>query len=108
MGANAGSSNRILAHLPAANRGKLPPLEHVTLKQGAVLSEPDCDIDYVYFPDDALISIVSFSKDGSTLEIALIGREGVVGVQAILGGVAPYRAVVQKGGGALRMKRGHI
>jgi CRP-like cAMP-binding protein len=90
------------------SRNKLPGLERVTLKRGAVLSEPDSEIDFVYFPDDALISILSLNTDGSTLEIGLIGSEGMVGVHAILGGVAPYRAVVQKSGVALRMRRRDI
>ena len=101
---NSDSSNRILALLAMGTGTKLPPLERVTLERGAVLSEPDCEIEYVYFPDDALISIVSINTDGSTLEIALVGSEGVVGVHAILGGVAPHRAVVQREGAASRIQ----
>jgi CRP-like cAMP-binding protein len=78
------------------------------LKHGVVLSEPDSEVDYVYFPDDALISILSLNSDGSTLEIGLVGNEGMVGVHTILGGAAPYRSVVQKSGGALRMRRRDI
>jgi CRP-like cAMP-binding protein len=80
----------------------------VILKRGAVLSEPDSEVEYVYFPDDALISILSLNTDGSTLEIGLVGSEGVVGVHAFLGGLAPYRAIVQKSGAASRMKRRDI
>jgi CRP-like cAMP-binding protein len=100
--------NRILAMLPHANREKLPQLERVILRKGAVLSEPDHEIEYVYFPDNALVSILSVGADGAMLELGLIGNEGVVGIPAILGGVAPYRAVVQKSGRAVRMKRSHL
>jgi CRP-like cAMP-binding protein len=49
------------------------------------------------------VAILSANLEGSTVELGLIGREGLVGVSAILGGVSPYRAVVQVGGGALRI-----
>ena len=66
--------------------------------------EPDEAIEHVYFLSDALVSIVSMNSEGSTMEIGLIGYEGMVGVPAILGGVTPYRAVVQMGGNAYRIR----
>src|SRR5262245_7475972 len=95
------TTNKILNSLPKATRWSLPPLQAVTLKSGAVLSEPHHDVDYVYFPDDALISILALNADGLTLEVGLVGNEGMVGLPAILGGVTPYSAVVHKGGRAL-------
>jgi len=44
------------------------------------------------------------NSEGSTVEIGLVGSEGMVGVPAILGGVTPYRAVVQMGGDAYRIR----
>jgi CRP-like cAMP-binding protein len=96
--------NSLLMLLPEKSRQALPPLEEVMLETGAILYEPDEVIEHVYFPDDALVSIQSLGADGSTLEICMIGREGMVGVQAILGGRTPYRAFVQTGGRASRMK----
>src|ERR1044071_10078424 len=81
-------NNRILASLPQSKRAKLPPLERVILRQGTVLSEPDLEIDYVYFLDDVLVSILSLNTEGGTLEIGLVGYEGVIGISAILGGVS--------------------
>jgi CRP-like cAMP-binding protein len=101
---NANVSNTILGALPKSYRDALISLELVPLETGVVLYEPDQQIDYVYFPNDALISILSLSAEGATVEIGLVGHEGMVGLPAILGGVTPYRAVVQMAGWAFRMK----
>jgi CRP-like cAMP-binding protein len=98
------SMNRILAKVPTKNGDWLKMLEPVTLHSGMVLFEPDENIEHVYFLNNALVSIVSIGSEGSTVEIGLVGSEGMVGVPAILGGVAPYRAVVQMGGAAFRIR----
>jgi len=97
-------NNKILASLPAASRDWLETLEPVSLLAGTVLYEPDEKIEHVYFLTNALVSIVSMNSEGSTVEVGLIGSEGMVGVPAILGGVTPYRAIVQMGGAALRIR----
>jgi CRP-like cAMP-binding protein len=96
--------NKILAALPKDSREWLQMLEPVRLQPGMVLYEPDERIEHVYFLNGALVSIVSTNAEGSTVEIGLVGNEGVVGVPAILGGVAPYRAIVQMGGNAFRVR----
>src|SRR5882672_1119491 len=96
--------NKILAKLPTNSRSWLKMLEPVTLHSGMVLYEPDEDIEHVYFLSNALVSIVSMNSEGATVEIGLIGSEGMVGVPAILGGVTPYRAVVQVAGEAFRIR----
>src|SRR6267142_5045466 len=96
--------NKILAQLPTKSREWLKMLEPVTLHSGMVLYEPDENIEHVYFLSNALVSIVSTSPEGATVEIGLVGSDGMVGVPAILGGVAPYRAVVQMGGAAFRIR----
>jgi CRP-like cAMP-binding protein len=103
-----GVSNNILNSLPKSQRDRFDSLELVSLQPGVVLYEPDQSIDYVYFPNDALISIVSLSSEGATVEIGLVGHEGMVGLPAVLGGVTPYRAVVQMGGSAYRMKGQYV
>jgi CRP-like cAMP-binding protein len=95
--------NKILASLPMSSRNWLESLELVALPKGTVLYEPDEDIQHVYFLNNALVSLISTNAEGSTVEIGLIGHEGMVGVPAILGGVTPYRAVVQMGGDAFRI-----
>jgi CRP-like cAMP-binding protein len=96
--------NKILASLPSNSRDWLQNLEPVKLQSGMVLYEPDEIIEHVYFLSNALVSIISMNDDGGTVEISLIGYEGMVGVPAILGGVAPYRAIVQMGGDAYRIR----
>src|ERR1044071_2508060 len=96
--------NKILASLPSNSRQWLDSLEVVTLPTGTVLFEPDESIEHVYFLNNALVSILSLNSEGSTVEIGLIGHEGMVGVPAFLGGVTPYRAVVQMGGEAFRIR----
>lgn len=95
--------NKILAALPTSSRDWMKTLEPVTLAAGSVLYEPDENIEHVYFLTNALVSLVSLNSEGATVEIGLIGYEGMVGVPAILGGVMPYRAIVQMGGGAFRI-----
>jgi CRP-like cAMP-binding protein len=95
--------NKILAALPSSSRDWMKTLEPVKLSPGTVLYEPDEVIQHVYFLTNALVSIVSSNSEGATVEIGLIGYEGMVGVSAILGGVTPYRAVVQMGGDAFRI-----
>ena len=98
-------TNKILAALPTSSRQNwYECLEAVKLAPGTVLYEPDETIEHVYFLTNALVSIISMNSEGSTVEIGLIGYEGMVGVPAILGGVTPYRAVVQMGGEAFRMR----
>src|SRR5437879_1507056 len=96
-------TNKILASLPRRSHEWLKALEPVALPAGTVLYEPDEAIEHVYFLTNALVSIISMNSDGATVEIGLVGNEGMVGVPAILGGVTPYRAVVQMGGNAFRI-----
>lgn len=95
--------NKILAQLPSTSRQWLQSLELVKLPTGTVLCEPDEQVDQVYFVNSALVSIVSTNSEGAAVEIGMVGYEGMVGVAAILGGVTPYRAIVQMGGEAYRV-----
>jgi CRP-like cAMP-binding protein len=96
--------NKILASLPTCSQHWVETLEPIVLPKGAVLYEPDETIEHVYFLNNALVSILSTNAEGATVEIGLVGQEGMVGVPAILGGVTPYRAVVQVGGDAFRTR----
>src|SRR6516165_3425457 len=95
--------NKILAALPTAYCDWMETLEPVKLSAGTVLYESDEVIEHVYFLTNALVSIVSMNSEGATVEVGSIGSEGMVGVPAILGGVTPYRAIVQMGGDAFRI-----
>ena len=62
------AQNTLLTLLPQTSRLALPPLEPVLLQRGMVLYEPEEPIDHLYFPNDALVSIVSLGPDGRTIE----------------------------------------
>jgi len=96
--------NKILASLPTSSQHWVKTLEPVVLPKGAVLYEPDENIEHVYFLNNALVSILSTNAEGAAIEIGLVGQEGMVGVPAILGGITPYRAVVQMTGDAFRIR----
>lgn len=97
--------NSVLAGLLAADyEHVLPRLEHVTLTCGRTLYHADQEIADVYFPEDAVVAMIDTMADGRTVEVGIIGREGIVGVNVFLGGViTPDKAVVQLSGGAMRM-----
>jgi CRP-like cAMP-binding protein len=104
--AGAAVGNRILAALLASEYKRLlPRLEHVTLKRGEIVYRADQDIEVVYFPEEAVVAMVDTTDDRRTVEVGVIGREGIVGINIFLGGIAtPDKAIVQLPGGAMRMK----
>jgi CRP-like cAMP-binding protein len=63
----------------------MPELEHIRCQTGEVLVEAEGVLDDIYFPDSGVISMVAVYADGSTIEMATIGREGCTGVQAFFG-----------------------
>ena len=97
--------NQILAALPPDEYHRLVKhLKPVNLTSGTILLEPNEPIQTVYFPQTAMISLVSIMMNGSTTEIGLIGREGVIGLPAILGGKSTTsRTIVQVSGSALEI-----
>src|ERR1043165_6529388 len=101
--------NRLLAALPEAEYQALAPaLEPLALAPGMALYESGEAQPYLYFPASGIVSLLYLLEDGSTTEIALTGREGVVGISLFLGGgvtarrVARAGAVGEEGGGAAR------
>jgi CRP-like cAMP-binding protein len=97
--------NQILAALPPVEYRRIAPhLKHVDLISGEILLEPNEAIQKIYFPQRAMISLVSIMMDGSTTEIGLIGNEGMIGLSAILGGNSTIsRTIVQVSGTALEV-----
>src|SRR5205809_174109 len=100
-----GLRNRILASLPAEDYARLAPtLERVELGLKQVLFDVDRPIEHVYFPEACVVSIVSVMSDGSAVESATVGREGMVGLPVFLGtGQTSAQAFTQIPGPALRM-----
>jgi CRP-like cAMP-binding protein len=82
----------------------LAGLDPVELNYGQVLYEPKGPIRYVYFPIDCLVSLLTAVDKRRTLEVGMVGNEGMVGMPMALGiGVSAVRALVQGSGTAARM-----
>ncbi len=100
------TDNRLLAALPAAEWLRWQPqLEAVELPLGKVLYESGSTMSHVYFPTSAIVSLLYVLEDGASAEIAVVGREGLVGIALFMGGEStPSRAVVQSAGKGYRMR----
>jgi len=100
------AANRLLAALPGKEYQRLRPhLEEVALSFGEVLYESGEIIRRVYFPNHGIVSLLSMVEERSTLEVGVVGAEGMVGVSVFLGAQAsPNQALVQGAGAAMSMK----
>src|SRR3954454_23639875 len=100
------SQNRLLRALaPATVQQVLLALQPLALRHKDTLITCDAPITAVYFPLDAVVSVVSTLADGTTLEVGTIGNEGLVGLPRFLqGGRMPFTAFVQVPGAALKME----
>ena len=98
-------ANHVLAALPRpAYRRMLTGLKTVQLNYGQVLYEPEGRIHHVYFPVDSLVSLLTAVDKTRTLEVGMVGNEGMVGMPMALGfGISAVRALVQGSGTAMRM-----
>ena len=101
-----GVRNRILDALPHEELARLLPfLEKVDLKKGEIVYLTGDNIQYAYFPEDGLLSLLSTTETGSTVEVAMVGSEGVVGLPVILRNqIIPYEVTVQFTTKALKIR----
>lgn len=99
------AQNRLIELLPRKDRSSLlADCEPVQLTLGDVLSEPGKPTSHVYFPTDCFISLVTFIDGRPGLEVAMVGCEGMLGIQLVAGvSTAPTRAQVQGSGAAWRI-----
>src|ERR1700689_13943 len=99
--------NRLLRALPSSNLKRLmPELEQIRCQRGQVLMDADSALNYVFFPDIGVVSVVAVYADGSIIEMATIGREGCSAVQAVFGAKSSsVRLLVQIPGNATKMSR---
>ncbi|MBF0255022.1 MAG: Crp/Fnr family transcriptional regulator [Gammaproteobacteria bacterium] len=98
--------NYLLAALPEEDYARLVDhLEPVSMPLGKVLYESGNQLQHVYFPTTAIVSLLYVMIDGASAEIAVVGNEGIIGVALFMGGqTMPTRAVVQSAGRAYRLK----
>ncbi len=99
--------NHLVDALPEAEYQRLRAnLEPVALALGTVLYESGQALTHVYFPTDAIVSLLYVMENGASAEIAVVGNEGIVGIALFMGGeTMPNRAVVQSAGHAYRLKQ---
>jgi CRP-like cAMP-binding protein len=97
--------NRILSKLAKAEYRRLrPSLEQVALHENQVLYGPGDTVDHVYFPNDGVVSLLFDVDKRRTVEVAMEGNEGAVGLAIYLGGVNSCNlSVVRHAGTAMRM-----
>jgi signal transduction histidine kinase len=102
----SGVANHLLAAIPAEEVGRLHShLERVDLTCREILHVADEPVRYVYFPDDGVITLISMMESGASVEVGVVGREGVVGLSSFLGSdTTPYQAVVLVAGSAQRVR----
>src|SRR5262245_55826200 len=99
--------NRLLLALSDCDLEQLrPELEYIECKREQVLIDADSSLEYVFFPDSGVISVVAVYPDGNIIEMATIGREGGTGFQAVFGAkTSSARLLVQVPGSAAKMSR---
>ncbi|CAN7475956.1 Crp/Fnr family transcriptional regulator [Duganella sp. LjRoot269] len=106
MRLNDPNQNHLLAALLDAEFARLSPhLEPIMMRLGDVLYESGGQLNYVYFPTSAIVSLHYVLENGSSSEIAGVGNEGILGISLFMGGnTTPSRAVVQTAGHGYRLK----
>jgi CRP-like cAMP-binding protein len=99
-------ANKLLAALPRSEYQRLAVhLESEYLTEGQVLSESGGPLRYVYFPESALLSLLTLVDGSDVFAIGLVGREGMSSVACALGAqVSPFKTLVQSSGKTMRMK----
>jgi CRP-like cAMP-binding protein len=99
------TGNRLLERLPKEEQQcLLPDLQRVFLRAGETLYEAQSHIQQIYFPISSIMSAVTVMNDGSAIEVASVGNEGVTGLMAFsLLSVSPHRVFVELAGEAWRI-----
>ena len=99
-------SNKILLAIPDGEFLFLRAhLEYVDLPSHLVLHEPNESLHFVYFPNEGLLSLVVVMESGETVEVGIVGKEGIAGIPSAVGlRRNPLREVVQIAGDGFRIK----
>jgi hypothetical protein len=99
-------ANRLLASMPEAEYEALAAhLEPMAMPLGMAVYESGGAQGFVYFPTDSIVSLLYVLENGASTEIAVTGKEGLVGISLFMGGeTTPSRAVVQSAGQGYRVR----
>jgi CRP-like cAMP-binding protein len=100
------TENKILAALnDLTAQSFFSQLERVSLAQGELIYEADSQIEYVYFPETAVFSMLCTMENGDTVEVGPVGDEGLVGLRIFLGAeTSTDRVIVHVAGSAMRLR----
>jgi CRP-like cAMP-binding protein len=103
--AGAPVDNRLLRSISDSEYALIEPhIEPCDLHQHLILHEAGTKIEFAYFLNDGLASLVVLTTDGRSVEVATVGREGMIGTTLAMGvRQAPYRVIMQISGRALRL-----
>jgi CRP-like cAMP-binding protein len=98
------SNNRILQSLREHEQlSMIPHLETAKLSQNDAIHRAGDPLNHIYFPESGLVSLLVVGQDGRAVETGIVGREGLIGGDVILGATAsPADVIVQVEGVALR------
>jgi CRP-like cAMP-binding protein len=98
--------NRILGALPAAEfNGVRADLASVELQAGQPLYQAGKSVDWIYFPEQSVISFLGNAGEGGSVEVWSVGNEGMAGISGILSDATAFSAVVQVSGTAQVIRR---
>lgn len=100
------TGNRLLDGLPQNELERLLPYsKHIQLTRSQTLHQLGEPVRYAYFPVSGMVSLLSSTSDGHTIEIAMVGNEGMIGISLLLRArVSSYDTRVQISGEALRIE----
>jgi CRP-like cAMP-binding protein len=88
------SANRLLAALPADDYARIAPLfDQISLKLKQVIHRAGDPVSHIYFPGSGFCSVLSVLEDGKMVEVATVGREGMIGASAVIRGPAAEPSV---------------
>ncbi|HEY1527471.1 MAG TPA: Crp/Fnr family transcriptional regulator [Candidatus Angelobacter sp.] len=102
--------NRVLSSLSRAENARLQPnLKRVLLPQNRDLALPGENVPYAYFLEDGMASIIVTMQNGASVEVGVVGREGLVGLPVLFGtGQIPTHTFMQISGSGFRIKSQHL
>ena len=87
----------------------LPDLEPIDLPSRQMLQNRGEPVEFAYFPQSAVVSFVVVLQDGGTVEVGMVGKEGLIGAGIVLGDeIAAHDAMAQIPGQALRIPSGKL
>jgi CRP-like cAMP-binding protein len=105
LGPHVPSKNRLLAALPPEEYKRFARhLQLVQLAKGKIIYHAGDVVRHAYFPLDGMLSMLPIMEDGSTIEVAMVGNEGMIGIPSILRlNKIPYQVMVQMSTYAMRV-----